>query len=129
MAVEEITVEQLAERLAADPTLRIVDVREPDEFAEVRVPAAVSIPLSTVPDHLDELRAASGDLIMICRGGGRSLQACEFLDQNGVEATNVAGGTMAWILAGHETAKGPISDASDSVGNPVNAADDSSGAV
>lgn len=131
MAVEEITIEQLAERLAAGG-VRLIDVREPAEFDEARVPGAVSIPLASVPDHLAELSDGDGDLIMICRGGGRSWQACEFLDHNGVAAINVAGGTMGWIMAGHETDSGPLdADRADSAGSqqPTSGthSDDSSG--
>jgi rhodanese-related sulfurtransferase len=39
---------------------------------------------------------------VICRSGGRSLRACEFLAEQGVEAVNVAGGTLAWQLSGRE---------------------------
>ena len=39
---------------------------------------------------------------MICRSGGRSLRACEFLADRGVEVVNVAGGTLAWQLSGRK---------------------------
>ena len=37
---------------------------------------------------------------VICRSGGRSLRACEFVADRGVEVVNVAGGTLAWQLSG-----------------------------
>ena len=43
---------------------------------------------------------------MICKSGARSMRAAEFLAANGIDATNVAGGTMAWIDSGRPIAEG-----------------------
>lgn len=104
MAIEEITVDELAARL--DDGARLIDVRERYEFEEVRVPGAVLVPLGTVPDRVEEFRGDQPALV-ICRSGARSMQACEFLADRGIAAVNVAGGTMAWALAGREIASGP----------------------
>ena len=53
--VPEIDVDELEGRLAAGATL--VDVREPDEYDEVRVPGGILVPLQSVPDRLDEVPA------------------------------------------------------------------------
>jgi rhodanese-related sulfurtransferase len=106
VAVQEIDVDQLAERLAAGG--RVIDVREPDEYAEAHVPGAVLVPLGTVPDHVDAF-VGDGPTYVICKSGGRSMRACEHLDAQGVaglEVVNVAGGTMAWIASGRETVGG-----------------------
>jgi rhodanese-related sulfurtransferase len=99
MAISEISVDELAERLRAGS--RLVDVREPVEFDEGHVPGAVHVPLATVPDHVEQFRG-EGPTLVICRSGGRSLQACEFLSDRGVEVVNVAGGTLAWQMSGRE---------------------------
>ncbi len=104
MAIEEITVGELAERLAAGA--RLIDVREPSEFDEARVPGAALVPLGTVPGRLDAFDGDDAPLL-ICRSGARSLQACEFLADRGIAAVNVAGGTLAWIASGREVATGP----------------------
>ncbi|MGD9795008.1 MAG: NTP transferase domain-containing protein [Acidimicrobiia bacterium] len=101
--VPEITVSELAERLA-DATL--IDVREPDEYTTVHVPGARLIPLQTVPEHVESLRAAA-PLTIICAAGGRSLSAAMWLAEQGIAATNVAGGTNAWVRAGLPTISGP----------------------
>lgn len=101
MAISEITVDELAERLAAGS--RLVDVREPVEYAEGHVPGAVLVPLATVPDNVDRFRGDDPTLV-ICKSGGRSLRACEFLADRGVEVVNVAGGTLAWQMSGREVA-------------------------
>lgn len=83
----------------------VLDVRQPDEYEEGHVPGAVLIPLDQLPDRLDEV--PSGDpLYVVCRSGGRSKKAAEVLRPRGVNAVNVAGGTLAWIEAGEPTATG-----------------------
>ncbi len=99
MAISEITVGELAELL--ENGSRLVDVREDDEFAEGHVPGAVHVPLATVPDNVERFRG-EGPTYVICRSGGRSLRACEYLYDRGVEVVNVAGGTVAWQLSGRE---------------------------
>jgi rhodanese-related sulfurtransferase len=99
MAIDEITVGELEQRLAAGA--RLVDVREPDEYANGHVPGAVSVPLATVPEQLEVFGGDSAPLV-ICQAGSRSLLACELLDDHGIEAINVAGGTGAWSASGRE---------------------------
>jgi rhodanese-related sulfurtransferase len=99
MAISEISVDELAEQL--DTGSRLVDVREHDEFDSGHVPGAIHIALGTVPDNVEVFRG-EGPTYVICRSGGRSLRACEFLASQGVEAVNVAGGTLAWQLSGRD---------------------------
>lgn len=77
-----------------------VDVRDPDEYAEGHVPGARSIPLSTLAEHVDELTAEQ-PVYVICASGNRSKAGAELLSRAGVDARSVAGGTAAWVSAGH----------------------------
>src|ERR671911_301441 len=103
MAVQEIDVEALAELVAGGA--RVIDVREPHEYAAGHVPGALSIPLAAVGDHLEAFRG-DGPTYVICQAGGRSRRACEMVDLVGIEAVNVAGGSGAWIASGRETVPG-----------------------
>jgi rhodanese-related sulfurtransferase len=100
--VPEITVDEADERRQQGAP--VLDVREPDEYENGHVPGAVHIPLGDVPDRLDEV--PEGDLLVICQGGGRSRKASEFLIAQGRTATNVAGGTGAWIESGRAVTTG-----------------------
>lgn len=101
--VEEIQVDELEAALAGGASL--VDVREPDEFATARVPGARLVPLETIPGHVDGLREK--ELVyVICATGNRSEMAARFLEQNGVHAINVVGGTKAWIESGRHFDRG-----------------------
>ena len=103
MDVPEIDVAALAAELAAGRPL--VDVREADEYADARVPGGVLIPLATVPERLDEI-PSEGTVYVVCRSGGRSAQAVAYLRDRGVDAVNVAGGTLAWMEADREVERG-----------------------
>jgi len=103
MAITEVSVDELDEKLTEGA--RLVDVRQPYEFEEARVSGAVLVPLATVPDNVDAFRA-DGPVYVICKTGARSARACEFLDSLGIEAVNVAGGTLAWIRSGRDYVSG-----------------------
>ncbi len=103
MDVPEIDIAEAARRHAAGTP--VLDVREPDEYAEGHVPGAPLIPLATVPDRLDEI-PVGGEVLVICKAGGRSRKAAELLREQGVDAVNIAGGTMAWIEAGERVVVG-----------------------
>ncbi len=82
----------------------LVDVREPDEFAQVHAVGARLVPLNTVPEHLEDwaehrLDADQPPVYIICLSGGRSHAAAAWLISQGVNAVNVAGGTQAWTAA------------------------------
>ena len=99
----EIDVEELAQRRAQGQL--VIDVRQPDEYEEGHVPGARSIPLGDVPARLDEV-PTDRPVLVICQSGGRSMKAVEFLRARGHDATNVAGGTRAWVESGREIVRG-----------------------
>jgi rhodanese-related sulfurtransferase len=91
---------------ASAPAPLLVDVREPNEFVEVRAEGAVLFPLSTWMLRFRDL-PRDRPLLMICRTGARSGNAAAFLLANGwTDVANVAGGTMAWERAGLPVRRG-----------------------
>lgn len=104
MAIQEITIEELATII--DDGGRVIDVREPHEFDAGRVPGATLVPLATVPQNIAAFHG-EGTTYVICRSGGRSMQACEFLARQGADVANVAGGTLAWVASGRDVVSGP----------------------
>jgi rhodanese-related sulfurtransferase len=101
--LREIDVDDLADRLA-DGTA-VIDVRETDEYVDGHVPGAVLVPLSELSDRVADIPSGEPVLI-ICKSGGRSARACEFLGAQGFDVTNVAGGTQAWINSGRDVVAG-----------------------
>jgi rhodanese-related sulfurtransferase len=106
MAISEISVDQLADAIEQPgSTALLIDVREVDEYVDGHVSGAVLVPLGTVPDNVDAFRG-EGTTYVICKSGGRSMRACEFLADHGIDAVNVAGGTMGWMASGREVVSG-----------------------
>lgn len=95
------------------PTLRdhleegapVFDVRQPDEYEESHVPGVRLVPLDEVPERLEEF-PDDRTVYVVCRSGGRSGKAVEFLRARGIDAVNVNGGTLAWIEAGNAVETG-----------------------
>ncbi|KQX61800.1 rhodanese-like domain-containing protein [Angustibacter sp. Root456] len=81
------------------PGAALVDVREHDEYAAGHVDGAVHVPLSEVPQRMSELPAGE-PLYVMCRSGNRSGRAAAWLNAQGIESVNVAGGMLAWAAAG-----------------------------
>ena len=104
MAITEIPVNELT-ALVENGSL-VVDVREPDEYESGHIPGAVLVPLSTVLTNKSEFESDE-TVYVVCRSGGRSMQACEMLHDVGISnVVNVAGGTMGWISLGNEIVTG-----------------------
>jgi rhodanese-related sulfurtransferase len=101
--VPEIDIDEAARRIAAGTP--VIDVREPDEYEDGHVPGAPLIPLAVVPDRVSDV-PASGEVLIICKVGGRSRKAAEYLRGQGIDAINIAGGTLAWMDAGHRVVTG-----------------------
>jgi rhodanese-related sulfurtransferase len=95
MTMKTITTKEVEERLRAGEPLRIIDVREPDEVAAGKIPGAVNIPLGLIEFRMHELDKKE-EYILVCRSGGRSGRAAEFLDSHGYRVVNMTGGMLAW---------------------------------
>lgn len=73
----------------------VLDVREPFGWELGTLPGAVKIRLADLPSSLESLDPARPTLV-VCRSGGRSLQAAAFLAMSGFDkAANMAGGMHA----------------------------------
>jgi rhodanese-related sulfurtransferase len=102
--VPEIDVETLdSYRASGEPVM--IDVRQPDEYHDGHVPGAVLIPLDELPERVDDL-PMDEPVYMVCETGVRSHHAAQWLLRQGYDATNVAGGTSAWVRAGKQTITG-----------------------
>ena len=82
------------------PDAVLLDVREDDEWAAGRAPGAVHVPMTRDgADRLDDV--PDGDPVyVICRSGGRSARVTAYLNPQGWDTVNVAGGMGAGRPAG-----------------------------
>lgn len=95
---------QLTPAQAADrPEAVLLDVREADEVAEGRIAGSTHIPLGQLAARSVELDH-SRPIITVCRSGGRSSQAAQFLAAQGYDVADLAGGMTAWTADGRPVA-------------------------
>ncbi len=89
---------------------RIIDVRELDEYASEHIPGALNLPLSQLEARAVELsNDLNAPLVIVCRSGGRSRNACEYLTAIGyTDLANLQGGTMAWAMEGRTLETGSL---------------------
>lgn len=93
--MKEITTKEVEALLNKGEQLNIIDVRETDEVAAGKIPGAVNIPLGLVEFRMHELDK-SKEYIVVCRSGGRSGRASQFLESQGFKVINMTGGMLAW---------------------------------
>lgn len=101
-----ITATELAEALQSEAPPRLLDVRQPEEFAFVALPGAKLIPLNELPQRAAELEAwRDEEVVVYCHHGIRSQHAIGFLRQFGFsQLRNLTGGIDAWSLEVDEKA-------------------------
>lgn len=97
--MKSITPVELQTILTAQPSVPVIDVRTPLEFAEVHVPQARSVPLDEL--NPDSLQLQKGKPVyLLCRSGQRATKAAEKLAKEGFsQPVVIEGGTLAWIDA------------------------------
>jgi rhodanese-related sulfurtransferase len=99
---------ELQNLLTTQPSLPVIDVRTPVEFAEVHVPQARNVPL-------DELKPGSlllqkdQPVYLLCRSGQRATKAADkFAKEGFLQPVVVEGGTLAWIEANLPVTRGTV---------------------
>ncbi|MDX6739141.1 rhodanese-like domain-containing protein [Actinocorallia sp. A-T 12471] len=76
----------------------LLDVRGPAEFAAVRIPGSVNVPLDALPGALDAVarHAAGRPVVLVCRSGARARQAARLVPGDVLD-----GGVEAWASSGN----------------------------
>jgi rhodanese-related sulfurtransferase len=96
--MQTISVEELKNRIDAGEKINLIDVREPHENADFNIGGQL-VPLGKIQtmqtDDIEDLK--DEEIILYCRSGNRSGQACLLLDTFGFKNTkNLKGGMLAW---------------------------------
>jgi rhodanese-related sulfurtransferase len=88
---------ELKARLDRGEKLRLIDVREADEWALNRIPQAELIPLSEFQKRASDELAPDDNLVLYCHHGMRSARAQAYLKTQGyANVLNLTGGIDAW---------------------------------
>jgi rhodanese-related sulfurtransferase len=92
----ELTVEDLADRLRGNDGIVVLDVREPWEVELCRIDQSLHIPLGQLPSAVTAV-PQDRDIAVLCHHGMRSAHATQWLRSQGFNrAVNLAGGIDAW---------------------------------
>ena len=95
--LNKIKAEELRQALQDEHDVYLLDVREEAELAESKISdhPLHHIPLGELPMRHKELPEGS-NIVVICRSGNRSGQACHYLMSQGYKVTNLDGGMLSW---------------------------------
>lgn len=95
--MEDITVQQLKDKMDAGEELKIIDVREPYEHEAFNIGGEL-IPLNSLPGTMASLESYKDkEVVIYCRSGQRSGMAQQFLTQAGFnQVRNLIGGMLHW---------------------------------
>ncbi len=93
----EISPSEIKAKLDSGEPLRLIDVREPFEYAICRIEGAQLIPMRSIPQHLNELDDDGPAIVVYCHHGVRSLSVVDWLRSQGIEnCRSMAGGIDLW---------------------------------
>lgn len=102
--IKEIEVEELKAKLEKGEKFLFIDCREQEEWDDSHIEGATLIPLSSFQEkYEDVLTDKNATIVVQCRSGKRSMNACMFLLSKGyTDLINVEGGILAWAAAGYK---------------------------
>jgi rhodanese-related sulfurtransferase len=91
---------ELEEVLGERADVRLLDVRTPGEYETAHIRGAYNVPLDTLGEHAEEIRAVSEPVVLICQSGNRARQAEEALKECTMTNVHVLeGGMNGWLSA------------------------------
>ncbi|HYE12639.1 MAG TPA: rhodanese-like domain-containing protein [Patescibacteria group bacterium] len=83
--------------LDADKSIILLDVRTPEEYADVHIPGSILIPLDTLQNAAEKkLTDKDATIYVYCRSGNRSASASKILADLGYKNIYNIGGIATW---------------------------------
>jgi rhodanese-related sulfurtransferase len=106
--IREVTVAETQQRLAKNPDVQLIDVREDNEWQSDHAAGAVHLGKGIIERDIENMvPEKERELILYCGGGYRSALAADVLQQMGyTNEFSMAGGWKAWKESGAKTEKG-----------------------
>ena len=93
--MKEISTKEVQQALEQGQAIKLIDVREVDEVESGHIPGMIHIPLGLLEFRMHELNK-NDSYVIVCRSGGRSGRATQFLESQGFDVSNMVGGMLAW---------------------------------
>lgn len=101
--LKEIKPLELVDLIKQNDHLELVDIRTPAEIERGVIPNAKTLPMHLIPSNIDYFSLSKNQIVIYCRTGSRSAQACRFLNKHGINnVINLRGGIIQWASGGME---------------------------
>ena len=111
--IREVTVDDVKKMLDDKRDVRLIDVRESEEYSAGRLPTAVSVPRGFLEMRIEEKARHEDEVVVYCAGGTRSAFAARTLQSMGyTKVSSMAGGYNRWHDAAYPTEKPVVLSAS-----------------
>ena len=99
--LKEINAKELFAMIQDKNHLELIDIRTPAEIERGVIPNAKTLPMHLIPLHINYFSLSQKQIVIYCRTGSRSAQACRFLNQQGINnVINLRGGIVKWASGG-----------------------------
>lgn len=93
---QDVTPDEVQNLITNNKDLQLIDVREVDEYKSGHIPEAKLVPLSQIDLRHQEIDP-NKQTVVVCRSGGRSKKACDYLSKMGhSNLQNMTGGMLGW---------------------------------
>lgn len=107
--IKELDVNELFTKFDQQDEFVLIDIRTPAEVARGVLPQTQTLPMHMIPLKLDFFTNTDKTVVLYCRTGSRSAQACMFLNQQGISNVfNLTGGIVSWAQNGHPIEASPV---------------------
>jgi len=107
--LKEINAKELFAMIQDKNHLELIDIRTPAEIERGVIPNAKTLPMHLIPLHINYFSLSQKQIVIYCRTGSRSAQACRFLNQQGINnVINLRGGIVKWASGGLRLDPAPL---------------------
>jgi len=91
----DISIQEAQRALASNRSIRLIDVRTPEEYRQGCIAGSINVPLATISSYRGDKNT---QIFVYCQGGGRSIKAKQALIAAGYTKVTNIGGISGWPL-------------------------------
>ncbi len=107
--LKEIKPDELVKLIEKNDHIELIDIRTPAEVERGVILNARTLPMHLIPLNIDYFSLSRNQIVLYCRTGSRSAQACRFLNKQGINnVINLRGGVVKWSLGGLHLDPAPL---------------------
>jgi len=107
--LKEIKPDELVKLIEKNDHIELIDIRTPAEVERGVILNAKTLPMHLIPLNIDYFSSSRNQIVLYCRTGSRSAQACRFLNKQGINnVINLRGGVVKWSSGGLHLDPAPL---------------------